>query len=133
MMEIMKLGGTDERLYPLVGPLVMNPKVLKQNNNFPFRTAENYVWYIAGTDGHVQGFVPLEKKKNEYVVNNYYIENKSVCVLKALLEKISDDVKDDTTLAAVVLLEDVPAFKELEFSVEKEWTRYVRMKKINKK
>lgn len=63
MMEITKLDGTDERLYPLVGPLVMNPEVLKQNNNYPFRTSESYTWYIAREEKHVVGFVPLEQKK----------------------------------------------------------------------
>ena len=37
MMQILKLQGTDRQLYRLVGPLVMNPKVLKSNNNYPFK------------------------------------------------------------------------------------------------
>ena len=123
------MGGTDGRLYPLVGPLVMNPKVLKQNNNFPFRTSENYMWYIAEEDGRVLGFIPLEKKRNEYVINNYYVENKSERVLRALLEAIADDRDSEITLVAIALLDDRFVFKERGFVVEKEWTRYVRMRK----
>ena len=47
MMQILKLQGTDRQLYRLVGPLVMNPKVLQYNNGYPFKTGEHYVWYIA--------------------------------------------------------------------------------------
>lgn len=32
-MNILKLGGLDCRLFELVAPLVMNPAVLRQNNN----------------------------------------------------------------------------------------------------
>ena len=75
-MEILQIQGTDERLYPLVGPLVMNPVVLKQNYNFPFRTAENFIWLVAiDEEGKVLGFLPVENKKTECVINNYLIEN----------------------------------------------------------
>ena len=90
MMEITKLDGTDERLYPLVGPLVMNPKVLKQNNNYPFRTSESYTWYIAREEKRVVGFVPLEQKKNGYVINNYYIEGKAQIIPEICLSDLSN-------------------------------------------
>lgn len=34
-MNILKLQGLDGRLFDLVAPLVMNPAVLRQNNNYP--------------------------------------------------------------------------------------------------
>lgn len=129
MMEITKLNGTDPRLYPLVGPLVMNPQVLKQNNNYPFHTSENYVWYIAREDSQVVGFVPLEKKKNAYVANNYYIEGKTPRILEALLNEIAADTAGRLPVHAVVLLDDADIFESQGFAVEKQWTRYVRMKK----
>ena len=33
MMQILKLQGTDRQLYRLVGPLVMNPKVLQDRKS----------------------------------------------------------------------------------------------------
>ena len=45
MIQIIQLKGTDRRLYELVAPLVMNPDVLKQNYNYPFRTSEDFVWF----------------------------------------------------------------------------------------
>ena len=47
MIQIIQLKGTDRRLYELVAPLVMNPDVLKQNYNYPFRTSEDFVWFVA--------------------------------------------------------------------------------------
>ncbi len=74
MMQILKLQGTDRQLYRLVGPLVMNPKVLQYNNGYPFKTGEHYVWYIAIEKQKVMGFIPLEMRKNEHIINNYYAE-----------------------------------------------------------
>ena len=61
----MRLNGVDARLYPLVGPLVMNPAILRQNNNYPFKTSNRYLWYIAISDGVIVGFIPLKKNEKE--------------------------------------------------------------------
>ena len=45
----MRLNGVDARLYPLVGPLVMNPAILRQNNNYPFKTSNRYLWSVSYT------------------------------------------------------------------------------------
>ena len=37
-MEIIRFDGIDKGLYELVAPVVMNPAVLRQNNNYPFKT-----------------------------------------------------------------------------------------------
>ena len=75
MTQIIELQGTEKRLYQLVAPLVMNPEVLKQNYNYPFRTSESFVWFVAVDGKEVVGFIPLEYKKREAVINNYYIRN----------------------------------------------------------
>ena len=60
MTQIIELQGTEKRLYQLVAPLVMNPEVLKQNYNYPFRTSESFVWFVAVDGKEVVGFIPLE-------------------------------------------------------------------------
>lgn len=128
-IEIIRLQGTEPRLYQLVAPLVMDPKVLKQNYNFPFRTSEKFVWYIALTGEKVAGFIPLERKRIEHVINNYYIEGKQEEVLETLLAKVVEDSKGSMMLSAVAFLEDQPVFSRMGFLEEKRWTRYVRMYK----
>ena len=54
-MKIMTLQGTDKLLYELVAPLVMNPAILRQNNNYPFKTSRSHVWYIAFHETAVVG------------------------------------------------------------------------------
>ena len=66
MIQIIQLKGTDRRLYELVAPLVMNPDVLKQNYNYPFRTSEDFVWFVAVEKRKVIGFIPVEEKKKEW-------------------------------------------------------------------
>ncbi len=133
MIAITKLEGKDERLYSLVGPLVMDTEILKQNNNFPFRTSEKHVWYVAVDDNRVTGFMPVEKKRSGLVVNNYYVEDRKSPVLKSLLKRIVKDAPDRVSLYAVAMLNDAGTFEEEGFDVVKKWTRYVRMMKPGKK
>ena len=129
MVQIIQLQGTDKRLYELVAPLVMNPEILKQNYNYPFRTSEDFVWFVAVEKRKVIGFIPVEEKKKEYVINNYYIESNNEDTLKLLLEKVISETNTSKELTSVTFMEHSSLFKDLGFSEEKIWTRYVKMKK----
>ena len=129
MVQIIQLQGTDKRLYELVAPLVMNPEILKQNYNYPFRTSEDFVWFVAVDKKKVIGFIPVEEKKKEYVFNNYYIESNNEDTLKLLLEKVISETNTSKELTSVTFMEHSSLFKDLGFSEEKIWTRYVKMKK----
>ena len=67
-MEIEKLGGTTERLYRLVAPLVMKPCILRENNNYPFKTSMHHIWFIAIEEERVVGFMPVEIKDKYAVI-----------------------------------------------------------------
>ena len=129
MVQIIQLQGTDKRLYELVAPLVMNPEILKQNYNYPFRTSEDFVWFVAVDKKKVIGFIPVEEKKKEYVINNYNIESNNEDTLKLLLEKVISETNTSKELTSVTFMEHSSLFKDLGFSEEKIWTRYVKMKK----
>lgn len=43
----MRIRDDEPELYRLIAPLVMNPKVLKSNNNYPFKNFSGTVWYVA--------------------------------------------------------------------------------------
>ncbi|RGN32643.1 hypothetical protein [Bacteroides oleiciplenus] len=129
MTQIVELKGTEKRLYQLVAPLVMNPEVLKQNYNYPFRTSESFVWFVAVDGKDVVGFLPLEYRKREVVINNYYIKENNAKVLKTLLEKVIASIDEDKQLSSVTFIEHQTIFQELGFSVEKTWRRYVKMNK----
>ncbi len=70
-MEILQLDGLEPQLFNLIGPLAMNPKVLRANNNYPFKTTERFQWYIAVEDNDVTGFVPVEQKSGGYFTIKY--------------------------------------------------------------
>lgn len=129
MIQIIQLKGTEKRLYQLVAPLVMSPEVLRQNYNYPFRTSEDYVWFVALDNKHVVGFIPVERKKNECVINNYYVKDKDVETLKLLMNAVIEALDEENSLTAISFLEDKDVFRELKFNEEKIWTRYVKMKK----
>mgnify|MGYP001488128774 CR=1 FL=1 len=129
MIQIVQLKGTEKQLYKLVAPLTMSPEVLKQNYNYPFRTSEDYIWFIALDNKHVVGFIPVENKRNEHIINNYYVKEKNVDTLKILLETVIEVLGGNANLTAISFLEDRTVFEELGFSEEKIWTRYIKMKK----
>ena len=129
MIQTIQVPGTEKRLYQLIAPLVMNPEILKQNYNYPFRTSEDFVWFVAVDKKKVIGFIPVEEKKKEYVINNYYIESNNEDTLKLLLEKVISETNTSKELTSVTFMEHSSLFKDLGFSEEKIWTRYVKMKK----
>ena len=65
MIQIIRLKGKDKHLYRLLAPMVMDPEVIRANNNYPFKTGEEYVWFIAIEDKEVVGFVPVEQKSRK--------------------------------------------------------------------
>lgn len=132
MIQILQLPGTDKQLYKLVAPLVMDPKVLKQNFNFPFRTGENFTWFLALDGKTVMGFIPVENKASGHLINNYYIKNKDCEVLKSLLEEVIAAWNDERPLAALCFMNDREVFENEGFKVERVWTRYVKMWKDKK-
>ena len=68
MTQIIELQGTEKRLYQLVAPLVMNPEVLKQNYNYPFRTSESFVWFVAVDGKEVVGFIRWNIKSGKQLL-----------------------------------------------------------------
>lgn len=128
-MEIKQLHGTEEQLYRLVAPLVMNPAILKQNHNYPFRTSDQFEWFIASNDeGQIVGFIPVEHKRLHYVINNYYIMNRDATILALLIQRAIDTFSPHP-LIAIAFREDKETFQSMGFEIEKQWTFYIKMKK----
>ena len=85
-MEVISLHGTDDRLYQLVARLVMDPDVLRQNNNYPFKTTSEYVWHLCvGDDGGVVGFLPVKATDRGFYIDNYYVGGDEQAVLGLLI------------------------------------------------
>lgn len=126
-MKIEKLEGTAARLYELVAPLVMKPSVLRQNNNYPFKTSERYVWFIALDEEDVVGFIPAEVKDKTVVINNYYVAGDDACVLASLLQEVIGVFADACKLQSVTHVRHLPVFEENGFCVSKLWKLYVKM------
>ena len=133
MMQIIQLKGKDKHLYRLLAPLVMDPEVIRANNNYPFKTGEEYVWFIAIEDKEVLGFVPVEQKgRKKAVINNYYVKAEGTEreeLLSLLLPAgIAGFGSETWFLNSVTLIQDKEIFEKFEFiSMDKKWTRYVKM------
>ena len=127
-MNILKLQGLDGRLFDLVAPLVMNPAVLRQNNNYPFKTTRNHVWYIAMDEQRVLGFMPVKMTLTNNCIDNYYISGDNSSVIEVLLDRIIHDFSSDGSLVAVVHERHVEDFSMKNFIPCVEWKTYVKMR-----
>lgn len=133
MMQIIQLKGKDKHLYRLLAPLVMDPEVIRANNNYPYKTGENYVWFVALEEKEVVGFVPVEEKRGKRcIINNYYVNTdgeKREEILSLLLSAILKEyVPGEWLVNTVTLIQDKETFEKFEFiSLDKKWTRYVKM------
>ncbi len=123
----------EQQLYQLVAPLVMDPVVIRANNNYPFKTNDNYVWFIATEEDKVVGFLPLELRKSQKVIiNNYYVVSDNEIrknILSALLSAALDVFSSGEWLfTSVALIQDKDIFEKFGFILqEKKWKLYVKM------
>lgn len=135
MIQIIQLKGKDKHLYRLLVPLVMDPNVIRANNNYAFKTDENYTWFIAVENRNVIGFIPIEHKgSKKAIINNYYIAMEGDAREEILSELLSTAVKASETegwlLESVTLTPDKEIFEKFDFSsLDKKWTRYVKMRR----
>lgn len=132
-MRILQLKGKEQQLYQLLAPLVMDPEVIRANNNYPFKTGDNYVWFIAVKGEEVKGFMPIEQRASKKaIINNYYVaaeDKKRQEILSALLKEVLNVfVPDKWLLSSVTLMKDKETFELFDFApIEKNWKLYVKM------
>lgn len=128
------MAGISPELYECVAPLVMNPEVIKYNHNYPFKTSESFVWFVAFAQKKVVGFFPLEIRKKSVVINNYYVANNEEEIFMGLLEAVVNDFKEvDKTLEAVVQKGHESYFFAQGFEVERMWSAYIKLRRKNEK
>ncbi len=129
MMEVIQLSGTDKKLYEKVAPLVMNPTVIQYNQNYPFKTNEKFIWFIALIDSEVAGFMPVELRKSQWIINNYYVtpSKEESIVFSTLLQAINQAY--NTHLTAIVQTKHQNHFSIQGFTIAKEWKKYLKMEK----
>lgn len=126
-MKIEKFSGTDPQLYKLVAPLVMSPGILRQNNNYPFKTSIHHVWFVSTNLNIVQGFIPVEIKAHNVTIDNYYISGDNAKLLTQLIDLVIDTFGKDYPIYSVVHTRHTNIFQEKGFFPVKEWKLYVKM------
>lgn len=127
MIQILKINGADEELFPLVAPLVMNEKVLAYNLNYPYRTSSNFEWFIATDQGETLGFIPVKLKGKRAIINNYYVADDNNQVFSSLLKKVRKEFLFGYEIEAIVQTKHIAFFEENDFMVEFHWRKFVRM------
>ena len=125
-IRIEKVWGTDNRLYELIAPFVMNPEVIRLNGGYPFKNTEDHLWYISVKGKNmVTGFISIV---NDHLCNDFTWQDKDL--LRILIERALMDVEKGTPVTFVADNSDRSLLEEMGFSVDKEWTKYFKMAKI---
>ena len=127
-MEIIKLDGDDQRLYYLVAHLIMNEDVLNYNLNYPYKTSQEYNWFIATEKGNTLGFIPVKLKEGKAIINNYYVADDDRNVFSALLKEIIHILLSDYEIESVTQVRHISYFEQSGFSISLYWKRYVKMR-----
>ncbi len=124
-MKILRLNGTDKKLYALVAPLVMNPAVIRQNNNYPYKTSAKFIWHLMAEKEKVAGFIPLKPTTNGYCIDNYYYKLDTPEVFEQLLDDVLEAGYDELT--ATAHKRDVDAFTKRGFTVLSQLSKYTKL------
>ena len=124
-MKILRLNGTDKKLYALVAPLVMNPAVIRQNNNYPYKTSSKYMWHLMVEKDEVIGFIPLKPTLNGYCIDNYYYKLDTPEIFEKLLDDILEAGYQELTATAQKC--DVNAFTKRGFTLLTELSKYSKL------
>ena len=127
-MNIIRLNGEEKRLYELVAPLVMSPAIIRQNNNYPYKTEKDYIWYIVTDDNdNVEGFMPLKPKISGYYIDNYYISNDNKETIDLLLTTILREFGEENEITALVKKSHAKEFTKFGFISWSELKNYIKM------
>jgi hypothetical protein len=132
-MEIEVLEGTEQKLFDLVAPLVLNPSVIRQNGGVAFKTTPQHRWIVSiAEDGTCDGFLPMQLKSNGYLINNYYVKDRDEKVLSVLLKETLDYARNQKaeTLDIIAQIEDYSVVEKYGFKPEKIYINYTRYRKI---
>ena len=130
-MEIISLHGTEDRLYELVARLVMDPDIIRQNNNYPFKTTPQYIWHICMCEGEVIGFMPVKNTSGGLYIDNYYIKDDKREVLDALITNIL--AASDKPVTALCHKRHTDVFLQHEFITCTIFAQYNKMQHITRK
>ena len=127
-MRIRRIRDDEPELYRLIAPSVMNPKVLKSNNNYPFKNFSGTVWYVAMGDGDISGFMPLKRNNTGFHIDIYYISDDDPSVIDSLLDSLTEAMNNGKfSLTALVHKRHVRDFRRNHFNTTIELSEYDMM------
>lgn len=130
MAVVVKMAGTSPELYSCIAPLVMNPEVIKYNHNYPFKTNDSFIWFVAFSANQVVGFFPVEERGKSLIINNYYVSKDDEGVFLSLLKSVANELLEgEKVLEAVVQKPHESYFRAQGFEVERAWSLYLKMRK----
>jgi hypothetical protein len=125
-MRIEILNGTEKRLYEVVGPLVMDSAVLRQNDGVAFKTSETHIYFVAIEDDDCCiGFIPVQKKGKTGLINNYYVRDRDKNTMISLIKSAEKYLVKEklVSISIVAQNQDYEVMQKLNYIVEKPFVR----------
>ncbi len=122
-ISIIKVQGSDKKIYNQIGPLVMNPLVLALNDGYPFKNTDDHLWYIAlNKNEEVAGFLSVVKNT---ICNDCTLNDRKL--LAMLIKEALSDMPEGTIVRFVAHIDELPLMEQLGFEYSKPGVKYFRM------
>jgi N-acetylglutamate synthase-like GNAT family acetyltransferase len=131
--EIIQLAGDSKKLFMLIGPFAMDPKVIRELDGYPILSDEKFVWFIAMDEKQVVSFAALKQHKDHCLFTNDYTDPayRQKGLHKALLQKRLDWCKDNEIklIKADCTETCLISFKKAGFKVVKKFNNWTKVEK----
>lgn len=119
-MSILRLKGCAPEVYRIIGPIAMNPQVMKIRGNLPIVTKETYTWFVLrDNDGSVKALVGLEEVTGYMKLQAFVVLNATKKELGALIKEALREFKKTQypKLTVSVLNEHAGLFQKEKFEL----------------
>lgn len=135
-IDIMKIKGLDKKVFSIIAPYAMNPVVLYQLDNYPIKTSEHHVWYLAYSDGKLLGFLSVESLDTAFSIQDLYILEtyRGKNIEDSLFKNVVKDFEESPYMKATYAAQgnNVNMLKNLGFEITGSGKKWFRMTKTKK-
>jgi GNAT superfamily N-acetyltransferase len=132
--KTLRLTGDDEKVYSLLAPFAMNPKVIREMGGYPILTDQNLHWFITMNGSKVVAFSAIKVMKDyclftyDYTIKDFRRKGLHRSLLQQRIAWCKEEkiqlVKADCTK------ESLPTYKAEKFKIVQEFVKWTKMERI---
>jgi predicted GNAT family acetyltransferase len=131
--EMIEVSSESSALVKHVGPLAMNPEVLKEYEGYPIVTKPGFKWLISIQDGKCVGFLAfsVNEEKQSANLQNCFVspELRKHGIFKKMYNEFIKRIPAKSKVELIATDTGKAVFKGLGYKVTKDFTKWHKMEK----